>query len=63
MRLISLEFESKLRDKGLWPQSRVAWAAIYVLMLDVFLFVVQWLTRHASPAMSARCVGDNPPRA
>ena len=57
MRLISLEFESKLRDKGLWPQSRVAWAAIYVLMLDVFLFVVQWLTRHVSPAMSASLGG------
>ena len=31
MRLISLELESKLRDKGLWPQSWIAWAALYVL--------------------------------
>ena len=49
MRLISLELESKLRDKGLWPQSWIAWAALYVLALDLLLFAVQWLTRHASP--------------
>jgi sigma-B regulation protein RsbU (phosphoserine phosphatase) len=53
MRLISLELESKVRELGLWPQSRVAWAALYVLALDLLLFVVQMLARHASPAMSA----------
>src|SRR5260370_7444804 len=53
MRLISLELESKMREKALWPQSRTAWAALYVLALDLLLFAVQWLARRASPAMSA----------
>jgi sigma-B regulation protein RsbU (phosphoserine phosphatase) len=57
MRLVSLELESKLRDRGLWPQSWTAWAAIYVLALDVLLFVVQWLTRRVSPAISASLQG------
>ncbi len=57
MRLISLELESKLRDQGLWPQSWVAWAALYALGLDVLLFAVQWLTRRASPAASASLTG------
>jgi sigma-B regulation protein RsbU (phosphoserine phosphatase) len=57
MRLISLELESKLHEKGLWPRSRIAWAALYVLALDLLLFVVQWLTRHVSPSMSASLGG------
>ena len=57
MRLISLELESKLRDQGLWPQSWVAWAALYVLALDLLLLAVQWLTRRASPAVSASLTG------
>lgn len=57
MRLISLEFESKLRDKGLWPQSWVAWAALYVLALDLILFAVQGLVRAVSPATSASLGG------
>jgi len=57
MRLISLEFESKLREKGLWPQSWVAWAALYVLALDLLLFAVQGLTRRVSPATSASLGG------
>ncbi len=57
MRLISLEFESKLRDKGLWPQSWVAWAALYVLALDLLLFAVQGLARGISPAASASLGG------
>jgi phosphoserine phosphatase RsbU/P len=57
MRLISLELESRLRDKGLWPQSRVAWATLYVLALDLLLFAVEWLTRHASPATSSSLEG------
>jgi len=57
MRLISLELESKLRDRGLWPQTWVAWAALYVLALDLLLFAVQLLTRRASPATSASLAG------
>src|SRR6202790_1092034 len=57
MRLISLELESKLHEKGLWPRSRIAWAALYVLALDLLLFAVQWLTRHVSPSMSASLGG------
>jgi sigma-B regulation protein RsbU (phosphoserine phosphatase) len=57
MRLISLELESKMRDKGLWPQSRIAWAALYVFALDLLLFAVQWLTRRVSPATSANLEG------
>src|SRR6266853_1936627 len=57
MRLISLELESKMRERRLWPQSRTAWAALYVLALDLLLFAVQWLARRASPAMSASLTG------
>src|SRR5260370_20368532 len=57
MRLISLELESKLHEKGLWRRSRIAWAALYVLALDLLLFAVQWLTRHVSPSMSASLGG------
>lgn len=57
MRLISLEFESKLREKGLWPQSWVAWAALYALALDLLLVAVQWLTRGVSPGTSASLGG------
>jgi phosphoserine phosphatase RsbU/P len=52
MRLISLEVESKLRERKLWPQSWMAWAALYVLALDLLLLAVQWLTRRASPVVS-----------
>ena len=57
MRLISLELESKLRAKGLWPQSRIAWAALYVLALELLLFAVQRLARRVSPATSASLGG------
>jgi phosphoserine phosphatase RsbU/P len=57
MRLISLEFESRLREKGLWPQTWVAWAALYALALDLLLVAVQWLTRGVSPATSASLGG------
>src|SRR5882762_4716145 len=57
MRLISLELESKLHEKGLWPQSRIAWAALYVLALDLLLFAVQWLTRRVGPSVSASLGG------
>src|SRR5271169_5449358 len=57
MRLISLELESKLREKGFWPQNWIAWATLYVLALDLLLFAVQWLTRRASPATSTSLEG------
>ncbi len=57
MRLISLEFESRLREKGLWPQSWVAWAALYVLALDLLLFAAQRLMRGVGPATSASLGG------
>ncbi len=57
MRVISLELESNLRDLGLWPQSWVAWAALYAVALDLLLFAVQWLTRRASPATSSSLTG------
>ncbi len=52
MRLISLELESKLRERKLWPQSWMTWAALYVLALDLLLLAVEWLTRRASPVVS-----------
>ena len=57
MRLTSLELESKLRDRGLWPQSWIAWAALYALALDFVLFALQLLTRHASPSISDSLTG------
>jgi phosphoserine phosphatase RsbU/P len=57
MRLIPLELESKLRDQGLWPQSRTAWAALYTLALDILLFAVQLLTRSIKPSISNSLTG------
>ncbi len=57
MRLISLEVESKLRGKGLWPQSWIAWAALYVVALELLLFAVQLLTHGVSPATSEGMAG------
>ena len=57
MRLISLEFESRLREKELWPQSWVAWAALYVLALDLLLFAVQRLARGISSTTAASLGG------
>jgi phosphoserine phosphatase RsbU/P len=52
MRFISFELESRLRQRNLWPQSRTAWAALYVLALDVVLVVVQSATRSFARAFS-----------
>ena len=41
MRLIPLELEARLRAAGVWPHTRTAWVALYVLALDVLLFAVQ----------------------
>jgi|HubBroStandDraft_1064217.scaffolds.fasta_scaffold00656_2 sigma-B regulation protein RsbU (phosphoserine phosphatase) len=57
MRLISLELESRLREKRLWPQSWIAWAPLYVLALDLLLLTVQWVTRGVSPATSESLQG------
>ncbi|MGA9355460.1 MAG: SpoIIE family protein phosphatase [Terriglobales bacterium] len=53
MRLISLELESKLRDKGLWPETRVAWASLYIIALDLLFFVAQLATSRARPGVSS----------
>jgi phosphoserine phosphatase RsbU/P len=57
MRLISLELESRLRERGFWPESRVAWAAFYILALDLFLFAFQLLTSRLRPQASADLSG------
>jgi sigma-B regulation protein RsbU (phosphoserine phosphatase) len=55
--MISLELESKLRGMGLWPRNRTAWAALYVLALDLLLFAAQWLTHLASPGTAESLEG------
>jgi sigma-B regulation protein RsbU (phosphoserine phosphatase) len=57
MRLVPLELESKLREKGLWPESRTARAGAYVLALDLLLFVVQMLTSRVAPSVSSSLRG------
>ncbi len=57
MKLILLELESKLREKGLWPRTWTARAAVYVLALDVFLFALQFLTSRLVPAVAMRLGG------
>lgn len=57
MKLIPMQLESKLRDRGLWPHSRIAWAALYVLALDLFMFAVQLLASRVWPGMAANLTG------
>ncbi|MBZ5655704.1 MAG: SpoIIE family protein phosphatase [Acidobacteriia bacterium] len=57
MRLVPLEIESKLRDKGLWPQTWTARAAIYVLAVDLVVFALQMLLSRLSPGASASLAG------
>ena len=57
MRLISLELESRIRNRGLWPETRVAWAALYVVALDVMLFAVQMAASRFRPSMAASLTG------
>jgi sigma-B regulation protein RsbU (phosphoserine phosphatase) len=57
MRLVPLELESKLHEAGLWPHSRIAWAALYVLALDLLLFAIQTVLGHARPAAAANLGG------
>jgi phosphoserine phosphatase RsbU/P len=57
MRLVPLGIESKLREKGLWPESRTARAGLYVLALDLLLFAVQMLTSRLLPKAASSLGG------
>jgi sigma-B regulation protein RsbU (phosphoserine phosphatase) len=57
MRLVPLEIESKLRNKGLWPESWTARAGIYVLAIDLVFFVVQMVSGRLSPAVASSLGG------
>lgn len=57
MRLVSLELESKLRDKGLWPESRTARAGLYVLGLALLFFLGQLVTTRWAPRVGASLGG------
>jgi phosphoserine phosphatase RsbU/P len=57
MRLMPLEIESKLRDKGLWPQSWTARAASYVLAVDLLVVALQFLLGRWSLRASASLAG------
>ncbi|MGC2245627.1 MAG: SpoIIE family protein phosphatase, partial [Terriglobales bacterium] len=57
MRLISLELESRIREFGLWPETRVAWASLYVLALDLLLFAVRLATSRIRPGISSSLGG------
>ena len=45
--------EQASRQRGLWPESRLAWATLYVLALDLFVFVVQLAANRLRPAFAA----------
>ncbi|MGA9530227.1 MAG: SpoIIE family protein phosphatase [Terriglobales bacterium] len=57
MKLISLELESRLRASGLWPEGWLAWATLYVLALDLFVFVVQMVADRVRPEFAASLTG------
>ena len=57
MRLVPLELESKLREIGVWPESRTARGGVYVLALALLFFVAQLLSGHLSPAVAASLSG------
>jgi sigma-B regulation protein RsbU (phosphoserine phosphatase) len=57
MRLVPPEIESKLRQKGFWPESWTARAGLYVLSLDIILFALQVLASHFSPKVAASLAG------
>ena len=52
-----MEIESKLREKGLWPQTWTARAAIYVLAVDLVVFALQLLLSRLSRGASASLAG------
>ena len=53
MRLVPPEIESKLRQKGFWPESWTARAGLYVVALDIIAFVLQLLASHLRPKIAA----------
>ncbi len=57
MRLVPLELESTLREKGVWPESRTARAGVYVLALDLLFFALQLLSSHLSRSISGSIGG------
>src|SRR5882757_8535189 len=57
MRLVPLELESRLREKGLWPESRTARAGVYVLALDLLFFLLQLLSDRLSRSLSSSLGG------
>jgi phosphoserine phosphatase RsbU/P len=57
MRLVSLELESKLREKGLWPESWAARAGLYVLGLDILIFALRMIAGAFSPKAAASLRG------
>jgi phosphoserine phosphatase RsbU/P len=57
MRFVSLELESKLRDKGLWPGSWAARAGLYVVALDILLVFVKLLAGTFSARAAANLGG------
>ena len=57
MRLLSLELESRIRETGLWPETRIAWALLYVTALDLLLFAVQVATSRIRPRISSSLEG------
>ena len=57
MRLVSLELESKLRGKNLWPISWAARAGVYVLALDILLLLLKLIVGAFSPKASASLGG------
>jgi sigma-B regulation protein RsbU (phosphoserine phosphatase) len=52
-----LQIESKLRDKGLWPQGWTARAALYVLSVDLVAFAVQLVTTRLFPKAATSLAG------
>jgi sigma-B regulation protein RsbU (phosphoserine phosphatase) len=57
MKLIPMELESRLRQYQLWPESRIARGAVYVLSLDIFMFALQLLTSRLFPTLAAKLGG------
>lgn len=55
--MISLELESRLRAIGIWPESKIARAGVYVLALDILLFVLQLFTGRLFPKLAASLGG------
>jgi len=57
MRPVPAEIESKLRSKGLWPETWTARAGIYVLLLDVVAFILQLLVSRLSSKIATSLGG------